>query len=291
VVAAGTPSQTPIKSIFKKMQSVASLNATPTSIRATTNAPSNVATSTSPQHQDKSTSRFSFSKLTKFVSRSALKVMNRKTSTDSLGESLETSSSSDTSILNYEEENNQLNKLSHMREAAAANVATHPRVISPKVSQTTTFTNGVFSSSGLANRQARKNRPVMGITALMLNKHRQQVLSNGQQYGLYGMTTGVMMPNMFLVGLPIVFNPANLIDEKTNENSNYDRLTRGNSNQTSSSQQHPQQSSLKTSVIKTNPNQCQTYRTSVYSNKKSSPLSKHQFSVNDAYDSIREAVF
>jgi hypothetical protein len=43
------------------------------------------------------------------------------------------------------------------------------------------------------------------------------------------MTTGVMMPNMFLVGLPIVFNPANLIDEKTNENSNYDRLTRGNS--------------------------------------------------------------
>ncbi len=269
------------------MQSVGSLNATPVSIRAITTTTAN-APSTSPQHQDKSTSRFSFSKLTKFVSRSALKVMNRKTSTDSLGESLETSSSSDTSILNYEEENNQLNKLSHMREATAANVATYPRVISPKVSQTTTFTNEVFSNSGPANRQARKNRPVMGLTALMLNKHRQQMLSNGQQYGMYGMTTGVMMPNMFLVGLPIVFNPANLIDER-NENNNYDRLTRGTSNQTSSSQQ--KQPSLKTPIIKTNPNQCQTYRTSVYSNKKSSPLSKHQFSVNDAYDSIREAVF
>lgn len=270
--------ETPIKSIYKKKQSLVNLF-TPVSMRTSPRHEEKVSVSSSSTSTAQTTSRFSLSKLTKFVSRSALKVMNRKTSTDSLGESLESSSSSDTSILNYEEENNQLKKLSHLREASSHAATVSQSYISPKTK--TTFTN----SCRMPNRQTEKNRPVMGLTALMLNKHKQQ-MSNSQQYGFYGMTTGLMMPNMFLVGLPIVFNPACLIDdEKTSgNNNNYDRLTRVNPStmKTPTPQQTPS--------IKTNPNQSKSYRMSVFSNKKNSPSSsssiKQQLSVNNAYEAV-----
>jgi hypothetical protein len=263
-----TPTQTPIKSMFKKIQSISSLTmTTPVSTHsASSNDDAKVAAAAS--------NRFSFSKLTKFVSRSALKVMNRKTSADSAGNSADSSltmspeQSPSNSILNYEEENNQMYKFNKQRS-------------SPHV-KTSYASNSMQLHDGAA-----KKRPVMGITALMINKHKNQQQQLNQQYGMYGLTTGVstMMPNLYLVGLPIVFNSANLVEEKivNNVNSNnYDRLTRPQAQ----SQTQLQTSSNK---LKLNP----PSRMSVFSKSAvaMSQIAGKPLSVNDLYDSISEAVF
>lgn len=194
--------QTPIKTLFQKIKSVSNL---------TYSATTPVTSITSPKM-----SRFSFSKLTKFVSRSALKVMNRKTSTDSLGESLHSdtsvtsSLSPETSILAYEEENNQLQKFQQQN-------------MTPFIK--TTYQSRATIGQTWGRQAQEQRRPVMGLTALMINKHKQAMQANQQNQQF----TGVIMPNLYLVGLPIILNSTSLASVEKSSNavpSNYDHLTR-----------------------------------------------------------------
>ena len=249
--------------------------------------PVSTRSSVSPPQTEAKSSRFSFSKLTKFVSRSALKVMNRKTSTDSLGGSIDDSTSShddsNTSIHNYDEENNQMHKLAHLQ--ASRNAA---------------FKTSMPQSTAYATNVA-KRRPVMGLTALMITKHKQQQQKLTQQYGMYGMTTGMcsMMPNLYLVGLPIVFNTASFRkeDEEKASASNYDRLARVNPANSSSNVQEivtQKQQTPSRLGVKTAPNSTPSsaaYSMSVFSKSASALKSGKQLTASDLYDSISEAVF
>ena len=145
-------------------------------------------TSQTSQTEKISTSKFSFSKLSKFVSKSALKVIG--SARKSYGSS-SSSNPSDTSMNSDDEdeeetptkENLNINLVKLLNEEAETR---HCFMNSPKMG---------------ANR---KLRPTMGLTAAMLKRYK----NNNGNYTTY------CVPNYFLVGLPIVFNSSNLNQEE-----------------------------------------------------------------------------
>lgn len=134
-----------------------------------------------------SSSKFSISKLTKFVSRSALKVIS--SARKSVG-SLSSNNSSDTSM-NSEDNDNDEEEEELCKKNLNINLV--------KLMDDEERENVERSMNGV------KRRPAMGLTAVMLKRLKS---NNGSSY-----STSYCAPNYFLVGLPIVFNSSNLKQE------------------------------------------------------------------------------
>lgn len=163
------------------------------------------------------------SKLTKFVSRSALKVINRKSigSTSSNSSSPDTSSSS--SILTDDDEaTRNVRKCLSSARLTDKEPEYNKNIYSSfeQQKQIEEKINKAASKQNILTRNVvRSGQPCMGITSSMLKQVKKQVGSS--------FTTGISaMPNAYLIGVPIVFNSENLKQHQTEEQQ-YDKLNRG----------------------------------------------------------------
>ena len=244
------------------------------------------------QPKSASSNRFSFSKLSKFVSKSALKVMNRKTSSGSMGDSPSSSNSSSPSTSMTEDCVDTGKKMvaenfyNTLEPTLVAPVVAQPAQTKPIPTRVQTLrTNSLSSTAG---------RPVMGLTALMINRLRKQQQQAGSQYSQYGMTTGLCtaMPNMYLVGLPVVFNSSSLAyeqdDTRSIQSNCYDRLVnvRPGAQQTHT-QQTPKKSILVNKTNTTTP--VSSCRMTVF-NAQPMKINGSQHPV-EQYDTIDHALF
>jgi hypothetical protein len=133
--------------------------------------------------------RFSLSKLSKFVSRSALKVINGKSST----ELNSNGSSPNMSISSNESVSNNSSPLSDREKA----------IESPKAKEISIYQSAEQEeefkrkfNNQMARFNNRKLKPVMGLNSLMLNKYRQ---NNQCSYAF-------AMPNVYMLAMPINFD-------------------------------------------------------------------------------------
>lgn len=136
--------------------------------------------------------------MTKFVSKSALKVIGRK--------SLNGNDKESTSL------NNSPAQMQVDEPAYNSNIYT-------SYEQQQQFEMKLNKKYGNRYVGVNKSRPVMGVTSVMLKQFKR---NNANQYGL--MTTGVCtsVPSLYLTSIPIIFNSEMLVDD----NNTYDHLDR-----------------------------------------------------------------
>ncbi|CAF0924721.1 unnamed protein product [Brachionus calyciflorus] len=227
-----------------------------------------------------SSNKFSLSKLTKFVSRSALKVINRK-SLGSNSSSPESSVSSSNSSMQTDDELEDNSKIELFNSKIYTSLE-QQKEIEAKINTMQKLT-----------KPKQGSQPVMGVTSVLLKKMKQN-------------TTGITCyPNTILVAMPIVFKSENLKENSSNEIV-YDKLKREqvpfiNETRSSKKMSKPIVKSLssiqsvfespKNAFFKVNSNSpilpsSNSCRISIYSTKSSAKLEKQLH-----YESFSEAVF
>jgi hypothetical protein len=210
------------------------------------------------------TNRFSFSKLTKFVSRSALKVMNRKLSTGSANDSScstdasFTSSSSCSNVSSSapvtpstttatttddDEERTRVIKRSNQQQQVQqqpvyceiepeSSTTTTTSLIYKSIQQRREIEDKLAQTCTLASsvmHRAQMKQPAMGVSSVILAKMRKNAP------GGYGLTTGLFTSSVCLIGAPVVFQTSakqhqqqqqQLPQPQSPAETNYDKLTR-----------------------------------------------------------------
>jgi hypothetical protein len=205
--------------------------------------------------QTPSSNRFSFSKLTKFVSQSALKVINRRsTGGGSNGSSPDTTASfSSTSMITDDEDS----KIESSEKQQTENfyfdcvpIVSRPEQTKPQfqplqqVQQQSAYNDCIYKSfeqykeieskinkSSLSRMRsnassASREQPTMGVTSIMLKQYKrsnQTASTNNSSAAMsmyqYGMTTG-MGTSACLIGAPIVINSATFKKQESSFKSN-----------------------------------------------------------------------
>jgi hypothetical protein len=199
--------------------------------------------------QTPSSNRFSFSKLTKFVSQSAMKVMNRRsTGGGSNGSSPDTTASFSSTSMITDDEDSKIDEPEKQVEQSEnfyfTCVPTEPRPEQPKPQfQQPGYSDNIYKSfeqykeieakinKSSLNRMrsnassASREQPSMGVTSIMLKNYKRsnQTSSSGNSSGMsmyqYAMTAG-LGTSACLIGAPIIINSATFSKQESSMTKN-----------------------------------------------------------------------
>lgn len=191
-----------------------------------------------------SVNRFSLSKLTKFVSRSALKVMSRKSSVGSASSNDSSNISTDSASSSFSYNNNSSpgTPLSATDDEERSRVCKKPaaqpiynelepvEVTYPSIYRSLEQRRQIEEklnrqqAMNTATMRGRAKQPSMGVTSVLLRQMRQNA---GSGAGV-GLTTGLFTTNVCLIGAPIVFKsePKPVFDTPDAKPTTYDKLSR-----------------------------------------------------------------